>query len=304
MLFSYDTIILYSNILRGDFLKKDICIFDHLRLFLIATAAPFFLLFLLTNFILGIYSFLLMGLIGMVTTAALLAISYFEWGRDSLPRHRLGKRELSLGFLICGGIYFAFNVAAWVLTFIVKFHWNFNTVYMVALAFWPMAQMLGIAGIDRSFFADERVIPSYVFPCFVLFCAVYCVILSLTALVAYRAGVRADEKEQAMVARGEKIVKKSFAKKIIFVPILNLVPFFTWILRHMVHMEAKLRELILPLLVILISGLGYRTLVLIADVYLQSIFWYFALRLIGLYLLGIFVSYVEICDGKKYEFLD
>lgn len=284
-------------------MKKDICVFDHLRFFLIATVAPFFLLFFLTR--LGNFSsFLVMGLFGMAISVTLLALIYHAWGYDALVRHRLGTRELLLGFLPCVGSYIFFNTAAWFLTFIVKFHWNFNTVYTVSSAFPSMALLLGFARVDAEFFSEERVIPISATVLFSIFCVVYCLVLCVSAFVFYRFGVRVNEKEESMAARGEKIIKKSFTKKIIFVPILNLVPFLLWILRHTIHVEAKLREMIAPLAVIFISSLGYSILLRMADAYFQSIFLYFALRVLGLYFLGVFASYVEILDEKKYEFLD
>lgn len=50
-------------------------------------------MFFVTRF-LDVSSLLLVGIIGMVVSFAIVACTYFAWGRDTLVRHRQTRREL------------------------------------------------------------------------------------------------------------------------------------------------------------------------------------------------------------------
>ena len=284
-------------------MKKDLGVFDHLRFFLVATAAPFFILFFPTR-LLGASALGLIGFLGVSISATILILYYFAWGHDTLPRNRLKRGEILLGAVIGSGIHFLFLSGIWVLLFIVKVHWHFSTVYLAATAFPPLSLFLKLWGVGREFFSDERVIPLFISVLFFLMALAICACFVLTAAVAYEMGVRADVRETEMQKRGEMIVRKSFAKRMIFVPFLNLGSFFPWILRHMIHPEAKLREIFPPCLVMMFSGIGYSFLVMIIDSFLQSAFLYYFLCFLGIYLLGMFLSFVELIDEKKYSFLE
>lgn len=284
-------------------MKKDLGIFDHLRFFLVATAAPFFILFFPTR-LLGISAFGAIGFFGVAISVTILILYYYAWGHDTLPRNRLQRGELLLGAVIGSGVHFLFLLGVWILLFLVKVHWHFSTVYLAATAFPPLSLFLRFWGVEREFFSDERVIPILVSVLFVVMALLVCACLVFTAAIAYEMGVRADVREAEMLKRGEKIVRKSFAKRMIFVPFLNLGSLFPWILRHMIHPEAKFREIFPPCLVMMISGIGYGCLVMIIDSFLQSAFLYYFLCFLGIYLLGMFLSFVELVDEKKYSFLD
>ena len=65
-----------------------------------------------------------------------------------------------------------------------------------------------------------------------------------------------------------------------------------------------MREVIPPILVMLLSGTGYYFLVLFLGTLVQSVLLYYVLIALGVYLLGLFLSFVELIDEKKYDFLD
>lgn len=281
----------------------DHCIFDHLRYFLFATGAPFFVLFFLTRF-LGVSSLFLVGIIGMATSFVIVSSTYFAWGRDTLVRHRQTRWALIFTALPCVLLHLAFLIMGWVLIFIVKIHWHFSTVFLFSTLFPPMSALLGVLGIDASYFMDERIVPAYWTVIFFAVALIFCALLAATAVIAYERGVREDEKIEQMAARGEVYVRKTYAKRMRFIPLLNLGSFFPWIIRHMIHPEARMREIIPPILVMLLSGMGYYFLVLFLSTLLQSVIVYYLLIALGVYLLGLFLSFVELIDEKKYDFLD
>ena len=281
----------------------DHCIFDHLRYFLFATGAPFFVLFFLTRF-LGVSSLFLVGIIGMATSFVIVSSTYFAWGRDTLTRHRQTRRDLILTALPCALLHFVFLMMGWASLFIVKIHWDFSTVFLFSTMFPPMSVFLGALGIGASYFADERIVPFHWTVIFFAVALIFCALLVATAVIAYERGVREDEKIEQMAARGEVYVRKTYAKRMRFIPLLNLGSFFPWIIRHMIHPEARMREIIPPILVMLLSGTGYYFLALFLGTLLQSVIVYYLLIALGVYLLGLFLSFVELIDEKKYDFLD
>ncbi len=281
----------------------DHCIFDHLRYFLFATGSPFFILFFVTRF-LGVSSLLLIGIIGMAVSFSIVASTYFAWGRDALVRHRQTRRALIFAALPCALLHLAFLITGWALIFIVKIHWHFSTVFLYSTLFPPMSAFLGVLGVGTGYFADERVVPAYWTVIFFAIALIFCALLVATAVIAYEKGVREDEKIEQMAARGEVYVRKTYAKRMRFIPILNLGSFFPWMIRHMIHPEARMREVIPPILVMLLSGTGYYFLVLFLGTLVQSVLLYYVLIALGVYLLGLFLSFVELIDEKKYDFLD
>ncbi len=287
--------------MKNQFGILDSGMFDHLRYFLYATGSPFFLLFFPTKF-LGLSSFWLVGLLGIVISFVIIVLTYYEWGKTSLPRHRLDQKDLLRGVVPCGALYFLFLIGGWVLMFIVKVHWHFSSVFLASLMFPPMSTVLAVFGIRQGYFADERVVPWYMTACFVLFAVVCCIGLMAAAVISYKKGVRDDEKEIELQEKGE-FVKISFTKKVFFIPVLNLISLFSWLLRHMIHTEARLREIFLPFFVFAFSGVGYYFLTLLLSELFHSAFVYYALRVFGFYLAGLFFSFVEVIDEKKYSFL-
>ena len=280
----------------------DHCLFDHLRYFLFATGSPFFILFFPMRF-LGLYSFALVGIIGMVISFAIIASTYFAWGRDTLVRHRQTRRELIFTALPCALLYLAFLIAGWVAIFIVKIYWHFSTAFLYATMLPPMSAFLGALGISAGYFSDERIVPGHWTVIFLVIAILICALLVVTAVIAYEKGVRENEKIEQMAAWGEVYVRKTYTRRMRFIPLLNLGAFFPWMIRHMIYPEARMREVFPPLLVMLLSGTGYYFLALYLGTLAQSMILYYVLMALGIYLLGLFLSFVELRDEKKYAFL-
>ena len=127
------------------------------------------------------------------------------------------------------------------------------------------------------------------------------VIYILISYICYVLGVAFIERERREMLQGIQREKKApFAERYRFVPLLNILPLFPFLRRHIFGIEYKMRPAILLLIFLYISSLLYNGLC----VWLWSIFpnfyFYYSLKIMGVYLLGIIVSSIELHD-KKYE---
>ena len=124
----------------------------------------------------------------------------------------------------------------------------------------------------------------------------------------YALGVASRERERREMIQGIQRKKRApFAKRYRFVPLLNIVPLFSFLHRHLsVHehlsvSEYKMRPAIFLLIFLVVASLLYNALCVWLWSFVPSVYFYYSLKIIGVYLLGIFISSIELRDIKASE---
>ena len=129
--------------------------------------------------------------------------------------------------------------------------------------------------------------------------AVTAVIYVLAAYVSYARGIYVMKREHREMLQGIQRKKRApFAKRYRFVPLLNICPVFSFLRRHFFGIEYKMRPAIFLLIFLFVARLLYNGMCVFLWSVFPNFYFYYSLKIIGIYLLGIIISTIELRDKK------
>lgn len=161
----------------------------------------------------------------------------------------------------------------------------------------------GTASADITYLFD---LPTVALPYFLLASVLLTAVYTATAYLSYRRGYRRREAERQALISGDAAFMQEenrryhtpSAKKFRFIPLLNLYPFFPWLLGYVLRPELKLRRFLPRLLLITAVGLALEYIpTFLKDATLPPLLIYIV-SAAPLYLLGIVACTVILADLK------
>ena len=263
----------------------------------IYTMGIYLLLVPIVNFYLGSFLGGLRLVACVFIGVGILVYRYWNWGYDLSVGDRCSLREFLIGMIPAQMIHVLFYI---VLYLVFAFLWHYKLFQI--FPFGNIATSTFVLGSAYLLIGSKIYLMTInSFGCLMALLGISAVIYILISYICYVLGVAFIERERREMLQGIQREKKApFAERYRFVPLLNILPLFPFLRRHIFGIEYKMRPAILLLIFLYISSLLYNGLC----VWLWSIFpnfyFYYSLKIMGVYLLGIIVSSIELHD-KKYE---
>lgn len=119
------------------------------------------------------------------------------------------------------------------------------------------------------------------------------------AYISYARGLYVMKREHREMLQGiQRKKREPFAKRYRFVPLLNICPVFSFLGRHFWGIEYKIRPAIFLLIFLFIVRLLYNGMCVFLWSLFPNFYFYYSLKIIGVYLLGIMISTIELHDKK------
>lgn len=263
----------------------------------IYTMAIYLLLVPVVNFYIGSFLGGLRIVACVFIGVGILVYRYWNWGYDLSVGDRCSLREFLIGMIPAQMIHVLFYI---VLYLVFAFLWHYKLFQI--FPFGNIATSTFVLGSAYLLIGSKIYLMTInSFGCLMALLAVSAVIYILISYICYARGVALNEREHKEMLQGIQRKKKApFAERYRFVPLLNILPLFPFLRRHFFGIEYKMRPAIFLLIFLFTASLLYNGLC----VWLWSIFpnfyFYYSLKIMGVYLLGIIVSSIELHD-KKYE---
>ena len=271
---------------------------------------------LLLSAVLSFYITVLLGFFYVLPCAiccsqiflGVLVHRYLHWGYDLSVRERPSLKEFLLGMIPAQFLHFLFYTLLYR-----GFMYLYERTIFDSLPLHRLAANTPVIGFAFAlsevevlyFIEDEEKmaeidLPENLFLCVVLVFLIFSVFSIVIAYLCYLRGIHLNDRERKEMLLGEgRISRGSFAKRFRFVPIINLFPIFTYLSRCLFRAEYKVRSAILPLAIIVVLGILWNGISFTLSAWAQSIHIYFIFNGLGIYLLGVLVSFVASrCESK------
>ena len=270
---------------------------------------------LLLSMVLSFYITVLLGFFYVLPCAVfcsqiflgVLVYRYLHWGYDLSVGSRPSLKEFLFGMIPVQVLHFLFYTLL---------YWGFMYLYERAIfETLPLHRLAANTPVIGFTFALSRVevlyfvedeekmseiqLPENLLLYVVLVFLLFSILSVGIAYLCYLRGVHLNDRERKEMLSGEKRISKgSFAKRFRFVPIVNLFPIFTYLNRCLFRAEYKIRSAILPLAIIVVLGILWNGISFTLADLTQSIYVYLISNCLGVYLLGVLVSFVA-SRGEK-----
>ncbi len=276
--------------------------------FHISTLIICFLAIFIVNFYLYMGS---IGLSGGMRTAlcalimiGILAYRYWSWGANVSERDRWSLREFLIGMIFVQIIRVLSYLFVYLVFAFLYRHFLYELFEVLRLgnvAIFTFVLCWAFALMGHRIF----VLSMESFGCMMALLAVSIVFYILVSYICYTLGVAFRERERREMIQGIQRKKRApFAKRYRFVPLLNIVPVFSFLHRHLSvteHLsvsEYKMRPAIFLLIFVFVARLLYNGLCVWLWSLFPNIYFYYSLKIIGVYLLGLIISSIELRDIK------
>ncbi len=123
------------------------------------------------------------------------------------------------------------------------------------------------------------------------------VIYVLISHICYVRGVSTMERERQEMLQGvQRKQREPFAKRCRWIPLVNISPLFPFLYRHFFVIEYKIRPAVFLLIFLFVARLLYDGVCILLWSLFLNVYFYYSLKLIGVYFLGIIISSVELRD--------
>ena len=284
----------------------------HLHLgFHISTLIICFLTIFIVNFYLYLGS---IGLSGGMRTAlcalimiGILAYRYWSWGANVSERDRCSLREFLIGMIFVQIIRVLSYLFVYVVFAFLYRHFLYELFEVLRLgnvAIFTFVLCWAFALMGHRIF----VLSMESFGCVMALLAVSIIFYILVSYICYTLGVAFRERERREMIQGIQRKKRApFAKRYRFVPLLNIVPVFSFLHRHLSvteHLsvsEYKMRPAIFLLIFVFVARLLYNGLCVWIWSFVPNFYLYYAMKIMGVYLLGFIISSIELREIKASE---
>ena len=257
--------------------------------------------------LLGTFRVLVCAIVSTQIFLSILVYRYLHWGYEMSVRERSSFREFLVGMLPAQLIHFIFYIALYsVFVFLYErrifeslpiYRWVANTS-VLGFSF-------ALTGTEVLYFTeDEEKMPKLDLPEHLLWyiSAVFFVLAVIVIAVCYfcyRRGVYLNDRERRDMLQGITRAKKgSFAKRFRFVPIVNILPIFSYICRRFYCAEYKIRSMIVPLVALAVLGALCNLIAGALGSLFQNVYLYCGSLSVGVYVWGIAVSTIASSDEK------
>lgn len=273
--------------------------------FHISTLIICFLAIFIVNFYLYMGS---IGLSGGMRTAlcavimiGILAYRYWSWGSNLSVRDRCSLREFLVGMILVQIIRVLFYLFVYLVFAFLYRHFLYELFEVLRLgnvAIFTFVLCWAFALMGHRIF----VLSMESFGCVMALLAVSIVFYILISYICYIWGVATHERESRDMIQGIQRKKRApFVKRYRFVPLLNILPLFSYLRRHLFVAEYKIRPAIFLLIFVLVARLLYNGLCVWLWSLFPNFYFYYSLKIIGVYLLGIIISSIELREIKASE---
>ena len=275
----------------------------HLHLgFHISTLIICFLTIFIVNFYLYLGS---IGLSGGMRTAlcalihiGVLAYRYWSWGHDLSVKDRCSLRDFLIGMIPSQIIHVLFYLFVYFLFAFLYRHFLYELFEVLRLG--NLALFTFVLGWAFSLMGHRIFVLSMEsFGCVMALLAISIVIYIAISYICYTWGVAFRERERREMIQGIQRKKRPpFAERYRFVPLLNILPLFSYLRRHLFVTEYKMRPAIFLLIFVFVARLLYNGLCVWLWSFVPNFYFYYLLKIIGVYLLGIIISSIELREIK------
>jgi len=248
------------------------------------------------------------GLSGGMRTAlcaliiiGILAYRYWSWGHDLSAKDRCTLRNFLIGMIPSQIIHVLFYLCVYlVFAFLYRYflYEFFEVLRLGNLALFTFVLGWAFALMGHRIF----VLSMESFGCVMALLAVSVAVYISVSYACYAWGVASRERERRELLQGIQRKKRApFAKRYRFVPLLNLLPLFPYLRRHFFEIEYKIRPAIFLLIFLFAASLLYDGMCIRLWSLFPNFYFYYALKIVGVYLLGILLSTIELRDSKRSE---
>ncbi len=262
----------------------------------------------LTIFIVNFYLYMgSIGLSGGMRTAlcalimiGILAYRYWSWGSNLSARDGFSLREFLIGMIpvqIIRVLFYLFVYLVFAFLYRHFLYELFEVLRLGNIAIFTFVLGWAFALMGHRIFILSMESFGYV----MALLAVSIVFYILISYICYTWGVASHERERREMIKGIQRKKRApFVKRYRFVPLLNILPLFSYLRRHLFVTEYKVRPAIFLLIFVFVARLLYNGLCVWLWSLFPNFYFYYSLKIIGVYLLGIIISSIELRD-IKYE---
>ena len=273
--------------------------------FHISTLIICFLAIFIVNFYLYMGS---IGLSGGMRTAlcalimiGILAYRYWSWGHDLSVKDRCSLRDFLIGMIPSQIIHVLFYLFVYFLFAFLYRHFLYELFEVLRLgnvAIFTFVLCWAFALMGHRIF----VLSMESFGCVMALLAVSIIFYILVSYICYTLGVAFRERERREMIQGIQRKKRApFVKRYRFVPFLNILPLFSYLRRHLFVTEYKVRPAIFLLIFVFAARLLYNGLCVWIWSFVPNFYLYYAMKIMGVYLLGLIISSIELREIKASE---
>lgn len=270
--------------------------------FHISTLIICFLAIFIVNFYLYMGS---IGLSGGMRTAlcalimiGILAYRYWSLGFDLSERDRVSLHEFLIGMIPVQIIHVLFYLFVYLIFAFLYRHFLYELFEVLRLgnvAIFTFVLCWAFALMGHRIF----VLSMESFGCVMALLAISIVIYIAISYICYTWGVAFRERERREMIQGIQRKKRPpFAERYRFVPLLNILPLFSYLRRHLFVTEYKMRPAIFLLIFVFVARFLYNGLCVWLWSFVPNFYFYYLLKIIGVYLLGIIISSIELREIK------
>lgn len=238
----------------------------------------------------------------------LIVYQYLHFGYDLSPRERCGFREFIIGMLPSQAIAFLWNLLIYAAFsfFYGKRIFESLPIHRLAANTVPMGYAFALTEAEiLSLREDMEKIPELPKELFPMLLFLFLIMMALNLLISYvcyRRGIFLRERERKETLLGIQRKKKgSFAARFWFFPIVNILPIFPYIYRHLFRVEYRIRDMILPLILIGGAKLLLDYLASWAIFYINTAWMYFIAHFLSIWLWGILISRLMLAKEKEWK---
>ena len=213
--------------------------------FHIYTMGIYLLLVPVVNFYIGAFLGGLRIVACVFIGVGILVYRYWSWGYDLSVGDRCSLREFLMGMIPAQMIHILFYVFLYL---IFAFLWQYKLFQI--FPFGNIATSTFVLGSAYLLIGSKIYSMSMTsFGCMMALLAVSAVIYILISYICYARGVAFNVREHKEMLQGIQRKKRApFAERYRFVPLLNILPLFSFLYRHFFDIEYKIRPAILILI--------------------------------------------------------
>ena len=238
-----------------------------------------------------------------------LVSGYLRWGYDLSPRERSSFREFSIGILPSFFLHFLFCVMMYALA---SFFYGKKIFRILPILRWavntpPLGIAFSLSELEVLSLREDMenipgTLPKNVFPLFILSFLLMACICIFVAYGCYRRGVFLQERERKEMLLGIQRKKKGpLAARFWFVPLVNIIPIFSYLYRHFFLVEYRIRDAIFPCVLVVTVKIILSYLVSFAIMFVPTLWMYWMAHFLDLWLWGILISRLVLSKEKERE---
>jgi hypothetical protein len=236
-----------------------------------------------------------------------LISGYLRWGYDLSPRERSHFREFFIGMLPAWAVHFLFCLVMYALAsfFYGKKIFKILPILSIAVNTPPLGIAFSLSEMEVLSLREDmenipNTLPKTVLPLFLLCFFIMVFVCILISYGCYRRGVFLQERERKEMLLGIQRKKKGpLAARFWFVPLVNIVPIFSYLYRHLFLVEYRIRDAVFPMFLIVAVKIILSYLVSYAISCVPTIWMYYLAHFLDLWLWGILISRFVLSKEKE-----